>query len=438
MDVNKPENSPVARKYNVTGFPTLLYFEAGQFQYVYPGDNSKAAILAFLADPRPEAEQKPKEVEWAEEQSEVAHLTDENFDTFLESEPSVLVMFYAPWCGHCKRAKPHFDSAAGKMASQGLAGKLAAVDCTKHRQISERFKVKGFPSIKYFKDGQLAFEAGDAREEGAILKFMADPKEPPPPPPPETPWKEEQSEVAHLSEEDFKPFLKKKKHVLVMFYAPWCGHCKKAKPEMTAAAAHFAEDSKVEVAAVDCTTDNSVCSAFEVSGFPTFKYFHYYNKEQKSYDGGRTSKDFISFLAEPLSPFAGQPPPPPSPEEQWQGLEGGVFLKHLTEAEWEHYLRYKETVLVMFYAPWCGHCKAMKADYALAAKQLTEAGVSHVLGAVDATVEHELGKRYGVRGYPTLKLFRRGKEVEDYSGGRNRKDIVSYVTQKAAEVRNEL
>jgi len=439
MDVNKPENSAVARKYNITGFPTLLYFQGGQLQFPYPGENNKAAILAFMADPKEEpVSEKPKESDWSEEPSQVVHLTDDNFDSFMESEASVLVMFYAPWCGHCKRAKPQFVSAAAAMASQGMGGKLAAVDCTKHHQLSKRFDVKGFPTIKYFKDGQMAFDAGDAREEAAILKFMAEPKEPPPPPPPEKPWKEEESDVAHLSEEDFKPFLKKKKHVLVMFYAPWCGHCKKAKPEVTAAAADFAEDPKVEIAAVDCTTDKSVCSAFEVSGFPTFKYFHYYNKEQKTYEGGRTRKDFVAFMSDPLSPFSGQPPPAPPAEEQWQDLDGAIFVKHLKSADFDHYMKYKETVLVMFYAPWCGHCKAMKADYAKAAQELTQAKVSHVLAAVDATVETELGKRFAIRGYPTLKFFRNGVEVEDYKGGRTRKDIVAYVTEKAASLRNEL
>jgi len=101
-------------------------------------------------------------------------------------------------------------------------------------------------------------------------------------------------------------------------------------------------------------------------------------------------------------------------------------------------MRYKETVLVMFYAPWCGHCKSMKADYAQAAEQLTNAKVKHVLATVDATVETELAQKYQVRGYPTLKLFSNGVEVEDYKGGRTKKDIVAYITEKSKATRNEL
>ena len=46
------------------------------------------------------------------------------------------------------------------------------------------------------------------------------PKEPPPPPPSDPEWSETESEVNHLQDDNFKDFLKKKKHVLVMFYAP--------------------------------------------------------------------------------------------------------------------------------------------------------------------------------------------------------------------------
>lgn len=67
-----------------------------------------------------------------------------------------------------------------------------------------------------------------------------------------------------------------------------CGHCKKAKPEFTKAADHFKEDPKVVFAAVDCTIHQSLCSSHDIKGYPTIKYFSYYSKVVKPYNGGRT------------------------------------------------------------------------------------------------------------------------------------------------------
>lgn len=96
---------------------------------------------------------------------------------------------------------------------------LAALDATKESAVASRFEVRGYPTVKYFSYGEFKFDV-NVREMQKIVDFMKDPKEPPPPPPPEKPWSEEKSEVVHLAEETYKPFLKKKKHVLVMFYAP--------------------------------------------------------------------------------------------------------------------------------------------------------------------------------------------------------------------------
>ena len=49
-----------------------------------------------------EPEQEPQ---WTEEKSDVVHLTDATFDDFVQQNPSVLVMFYAP----CKNLKPDQD-----------------------------------------------------------------------------------------------------------------------------------------------------------------------------------------------------------------------------------------------------------------------------------------------------------------------------------------
>ena len=62
--------------------------------------------------------------------------------------------------------------------------------------------------------------------------------------------------------------------------------------------------------------------AYEVSGYPTFKYFKYFDKERKSYDGGRTKDDFIAFMKDPENPLSGKPPPVPTPEEAWADHEG--------------------------------------------------------------------------------------------------------------------
>lgn len=59
------------------------------------------------------------------------------------------------------------------------------------------------------------------------------------------------------------------------------------------------------------------------------------------------------------------------------------------------------------------------------------------LGALDATVHTVKASRYGVQGYPSIKLFSPGKKdsssVEDYTGGRTSSDIVNWATEKLAE-----
>lgn len=419
MDMDKPENNQARRRFNITGFPTLLFFENNKPKYTFDGDNTKEGLLNFLLDPSKPVE-KQKEEEWAADtNSEIVHLTTNNFHLILKDEKSSVVMFYANWCGHCKSLKPKYEAAAVKMKNKNVSGMLAAIDASKEGEIATKYGVKGFPTLKYFEFGEFKFDV-NLRDTDPIVKFMENPDEPPVVEvEKEVAWEDEESDVVFLTDETFKSFMKKKKHVLLFMYAPWCFHCKKTKPELVEAAKEFKDDPKVEFVAVDCTKFSAVCSAYDVRGYPTIKYFSYL-KTQKEYTGGRTANDFIKFMKNPEKEAIEKPK-----VEVVPFTSDKIVI--LNEKTFDSTLQKHNSAMVYFFTEWCGYCKILKPIYSKTADLLHDSNISSVLTAIDCSTSHDICKKHNIEGYPTLKYFKNGKFFRDYNKERTTDAIIEFL-----------
>lgn len=96
---------------------------------------------------------------------DVLTLTADNFVATVKANPMILVEFYAPWCGHCKRLAPDYEQAANILKGRVP---LAKVDATVETALAEQYKVEGYPTFYFFRHGVPEEYSGGRQSEGIV------------------------------------------------------------------------------------------------------------------------------------------------------------------------------------------------------------------------------------------------------------------------------
>ena len=99
----------------------------------------------------------------------------------------------------------------------------------------------------------------------------------------------------------------------------------------------------------------------------------------------------------------------------------------LDEDNFDAVVNGKRNVMVKFYAPWCGHCKALAPTYVELAEAYKD-DPDVIIAEMDATANEV--EDINIRGFPTLKFFKaggEGKSVIDFEGERTLDSLKEFV-----------
>ena len=98
----------------------------------------------------------------------VLKVNKENFESVKNSEKTVLLDFYADWCGPCRMVSPIIDEIAEER-SDLLVGKINVDDSP---ELAAEFGVSSIPTLVILKGGRIAHQSSGARPKAQILAML--------------------------------------------------------------------------------------------------------------------------------------------------------------------------------------------------------------------------------------------------------------------------
>ena len=445
-------------------------------------------------------------------ENDVIILTDSTFDKAVEKYEYLLVLFYAPWCGHCKKFHPEYEKAAKTLRKENLF--LSKVDATVEKKLAEKFEIQGFPTVKLFIKGE-PIEYTGGRKEQEVINWMRKKTGPATKP------------INNIDELDK---LKKDNDVVLVYF----GTQKDELDEFIKVARknedfpfanveneeiatklgikmgtvvmfrNFEEPQKILTGEIKMKNIENFIDDFSAPKIMNFDekaaqiifgkaipaIILYCDKNSDKWDEYRKIMEIISDnvngklkvvqtdikegMAARLAEYIGiKESDLPTVriadtrvDLKKYNMEGEITIKNILGFinDWENnklkpHLKTAEEpkenngdvfvvvgktyekevinndkdVMLLFYAPWCGHCKALHPKYEEVAKKLKAKNPKLLLAKIDAT-ENEV-ENINISGFPTVKFYpgnKKNKAPLDYDGDRTVEDIIKFIKTNAA------
>ena len=439
-------------------------------------------------------------------ENDITVLTEATFDKAIAKYEHILVMFYAPWCGHCKKFKPELEKAAAILRKENLY--VAKVDATVEKKLAEKYGVRGYPTVKFFKKG-VAMDYTGGRKEAEVLNWVRK-KSGPATRPLKTLEELEKFKTDNTvcivyfgtNEEEKKIFeaVASKDDDYQFAYVEDKEVAEKANEKMGFAVLYkkfdekrdeisgFKEKELSDFVAVKSqkrvsTFDDKTTQIVFGENQPTICYF---GEKGEKWDEAEkllekiadkaiekklkvTMTEIKEGMGKRIADYIGvKKADLPSIRiidtrkemkkyimekeineqnilEFMEGWVKGTLKRHLKTQEepkenkgpilevvgktfQREVIENDKDVMLVFYAPWCGHCKKLLPEYEKAANKLKEKNPKVVLAKMDAT-ENEV-ESVEVTGFPTIKFYPGNKKdarPKDYSGERTMDGIIKYL-----------
>merc|ERR1711944_373534 len=99
-------------------------------------------------------------------------LNKDTFDTYLNENENVFVLFKVNWCRHCRRLAPTWEKLPDELEGFGI--KVAKVDCTQSKDLCRLHGVRSYPTLKFFNNGTETSRYRGHRDLNSLAYFATD------------------------------------------------------------------------------------------------------------------------------------------------------------------------------------------------------------------------------------------------------------------------